>query len=82
SVTQAEARLIMLAAQSILNPKDGKPVVSPSQDKVLGFYYLTIEREGAIGEGMVFKDANEAFLAYQNGSVHLHTRGAVAASAV
>lgn len=82
SEAQAEARLLMLAAQNILNPKDGKPVVTPSQDMVLGNYYLTLEREGAIGEGMVFKDANEALLAYQNGYVHLHTRVAVAASAV
>ena len=57
---QAEARLLMLAAQNILNPKDGKPVVTPSQDMVLGNYYLTLEREGAIGEGMIFKDTNEA----------------------
>ncbi|MED0968405.1 DNA-directed RNA polymerase subunit beta' [Bacillus paramycoides] len=82
SEAQAEARILMLAAQNILNPKDGKPVVTPSQDMVLGNYYLTLEREGAIGEGMVFKDANEALLAYQNGYVHLHTRVAVAASAV
>ncbi|SDZ35412.1 MULTISPECIES: DNA-directed RNA polymerase subunit beta' [unclassified Bacillus (in: firmicutes)] len=82
SEAQAEARLLMLAAQNILNPKDGKPVVTPSQDMVLGNYYLTLEREGAIGEGMVFKDANEAILAYQNGYVHLHTRVAVAASSV
>ena len=74
---QAEARLLMLAAQNILNPKDGKPVVTPSQDMVLGNYYLTLEREGAIGEGMIFKDTNEALLAYQNGYVHLHTRVAV-----
>lgn len=77
---QAEARILMLAAQNILNPKDGKPVVTPSQDMVLGNYYLTMEREGAIGEGMVFKDYSEAFLAYQNGYVHLHTRIAVQAS--
>ncbi|MFJ8531046.1 DNA-directed RNA polymerase subunit beta' [Bacillus sp. NPDC094106] len=82
SEAQAEARLLMLAAQNILNPKDGKPVVTPSQDMVLGNYYLTLEREGAIGEGMVFKDTNEAVLAYQNGYVHLHTRVAVAASSV
>ena len=50
----------MLAAQNILNPKDGKPVVTPSQDMVLGNYYLTLEREGAVGEGMIFKDSNEA----------------------
>ncbi|MEH6890442.1 DNA-directed RNA polymerase subunit beta' [Bacillus sp. JJ864] len=82
SEAQAEARLLMLAAQNILNPKDGKPVVTPSQDMVLGNYYLTLEREGAIGEGMIFKDTNEAILAYQNGYVHLHTRVAVAASSV
>ncbi|MDA1680359.1 DNA-directed RNA polymerase subunit beta' [Bacillus cereus group sp. TH152-1LC] len=82
SEAQAEARILMLAAQNILNPKDGKPVVTPSQDMVLGNYYLTLEREGAIGEGMVFKDANEAILAYRNGYVHLHTRVAVAASSV
>jgi DNA-directed RNA polymerase subunit beta' len=74
---QAEARLLMLAAQNILNPKDGKPVVTPSQDMVLGNYYLTLERKGAIGEGAIFKDASEALTAYQNGYVHLHTRVAV-----
>lgn len=79
---QAEARLLMLAAQNILNPKDGKPVVTPSQDMVLGNYYLTLEREGAVGEGMIFKDRNEAILAYQNGYVHLHTRVAVDAGSL
>ncbi|WP_018395149.1 DNA-directed RNA polymerase subunit beta' [Bacillus sp. 37MA] len=79
---QAEARMLMLAAQNILNPKDGKPVVTPSQDMVLGNYYLTLEREGAVGEGAIFKDTNEAILAYQNGYVHLHTRVAVAASSL
>lgn len=79
---QAEARILMLAAQNILNPKDGKPVVTPSQDMVLGNYYLTMEREGAIGEGMVFKDLNEALMAYQSGYVHLHTRIAVQASSL
>ncbi|MDX8367576.1 DNA-directed RNA polymerase subunit beta' [Cytobacillus sp. IB215665] len=77
SEAQAEARLLMLAAQNILNPKDGKPVVTPSQDMVLGNYYLTMEREGAVGEGMIFNDTDEALLAYQNGYVHLHTRVAV-----
>lgn len=77
---QAEARILMLAAQNILNPKDGKPVVTPSQDMVLGNYYLTLEREGAIGEGSIFRDVNEALLSYQNGYVHLHTRVAVHAS--
>lgn len=79
SEAQAEARILMLAAQNILNPKDGKPVVTPSQDMVLGNYYLTLERAGAVGEGMVFKDINEALIAYQNGYVHLHSRVAVAA---
>ncbi|TXL61025.1 DNA-directed RNA polymerase subunit beta' [Cerasibacillus terrae] len=77
---QAEARILMLAAQNILNPKDGKPVVTPSQDMVLGNYYLTLEREGALGEGKVFKDINEALMAYQANYVHLHTRVAVRAS--
>ncbi|MFB9757901.1 DNA-directed RNA polymerase subunit beta' [Ectobacillus funiculus] len=82
SEAQAEARLLMLAAQNILNPKDGKPVVTPSQDMVLGNYYLTLERIGAVGEGMAFKDTNEALLAYANGYVHLHTRVAVAAGSL
>ncbi|MFC4025676.1 DNA-directed RNA polymerase subunit beta' [Oceanobacillus longus] len=79
---QAEARILMLAAQNILNPKDGKPVVTPSQDMVLGNYYLTLEREEAIGEGSIFKDTSEAMIAYQNGYVHLHTRVAVHASSL
>ncbi len=79
---QAEARMLMLAAQNILNPKDGKPVVTPSQDMVLGNYYLTLEREEAVGQGMIFKDLNEAILAYQNGYVHLHTRVAVDAGSL
>ncbi len=72
----------MLAAQNILNPKDGKPVVTPSQDMVLGNYYLTLERKGAIGEGSVFRDANEALISYQSGYVHLHTRIAVQAGSL
>ncbi|WP_022794461.1 DNA-directed RNA polymerase subunit beta' [Marinococcus halotolerans] len=71
---QAEARVLMLAAQNILNPKDGKPVVTPSQDMVLGNYYLTLERENAMGEGSIFNDIKEVLTAYQNGYVHLHTR--------
>ncbi|SJZ59002.1 DNA-directed RNA polymerase subunit beta' [Pilibacter termitis] len=71
---QAEARLLMLAAEHILNPKDGKPVVTPSQDMVLGNYYLTMEQAGREGEGMIFRDANEAVMAYKNGYVHLHSR--------
>ncbi|GAA0326007.1 DNA-directed RNA polymerase subunit beta' [Oceanobacillus oncorhynchi subsp. oncorhynchi] len=79
---QAEARILMLAAQNILNPKDGKPVVTPSQDMVLGNYYLTLEREGAVGEASYFKDTNEALIAYQTGYAHLHTRIAVQASSL
>lgn len=79
---QAEARILMLSAQNILNPKDGKPVVTPSQDMVLGNYYLTMERKGAVGEGSIFKDRNEAIIAYENGHVHLHTRVAVQASSL
>lgn len=76
---QAEARLLMLAAQNILNPKDGKPVVTPSQDMVLGSYYLTVEKEGEKGEGRVFYSIAEAINAYQQGYVSLHTRIAVPA---
>ncbi|MBQ0137850.1 MAG: DNA-directed RNA polymerase subunit beta' [Kurthia sp.] len=79
---QAEARLLMLAAQNILNPKDGKPVVTPSQDMVLGNYYLTLERKGTVGEGTVFTDSEELMIAYQNTEVHLHTRIAIKASSL
>ncbi|MEK5233913.1 DNA-directed RNA polymerase subunit beta' [Lysinibacillus sp. FSL K6-0232] len=79
---QAEARLLMLAAQNILNPKDGKPVVTPSQDMVLGNYYLTLEREGARGEGSVFYGPNEVLIAYDTGHVHLHTRIAIKAGSL
>ena len=71
---QAEARLLMLAAHHILAPRDGEPIVTPSQDIVLGNYFLTMEKKGDIGEGKVFKDKNEVIMAYQNGDVHLHTR--------
>lgn len=71
---QAEARMLMLAAQNILNPKDGKPVVTPSQDMVLGNYYLTLERKDAVNTGAIFNDTNEVLKAYANGYVHLHTR--------
>ena len=76
---QAEARLLMLASNNILNPKDGKPVVTPSQDMVLGNFYLTIERVGDLGEGSVFKDQNEAELAYESGVISLHARIALPA---
>ena len=79
---QAEARLLMLAANNILNPKDGKPVVTPSQDMVLGNYYLTMEEAGAIGEGNIYKDTNELMMAYANGYVTLHSRIALDAKAL
>ncbi|UJF15745.1 DNA-directed RNA polymerase subunit beta' [Jeotgalibaca sp. MA1X17-3] len=79
---QAEARLLMLAAQNILNPKDGKPVVTPSQDMVLGNYYLTMEEKGKMGEGMSFSTPEEVEMAYQNGYVHLHTRIALNTSSL
>ena len=75
---QAEARLLMLAAEHILNPKDGKPVVTPSQDMVLGNYYLTMEEKGREGEGMIFATPEEVEIAMRNGYVHLHTRIGIA----
>ncbi|HHO6708862.1 TPA: DNA-directed RNA polymerase subunit beta' [Staphylococcus aureus] len=77
---QAEARMLMLAAQNILNPRDGKPVVTPSQDMVLGNYYLTLERKDAVNTGAIFNNTNEVLKAYANGFVHLHTRIGVHAS--
>src|SRR5690606_39464139 len=69
---QAEARLLMLAAHNILNPKDGKPVVTPSQDMVLGCYYLTLEKEGDKGAGRRFATPGEASNAEQQGLVTPH----------
>ncbi len=69
---QAEARILMLSTQNILNPKDGKPVVTPTQDMVLGIYYLTLDREGAKGEDRYFADADEAVMAYENKVIDLH----------
>lgn len=68
---QSEARLLMLSAHNILNPKDGRPVATPTQDMVLGSYYLTMDRPGAFGEGKIFKDYDEAVLAYDSKEVHL-----------
>ena len=79
---QAEARILMLGAQNILNPKDGKPVVTPSQDMVLGNYYLTMEEAGREGEGMIFSSTSEAIQAYQSGYVHLHSRVGIHVSAL
>ncbi|MEE6674433.1 DNA-directed RNA polymerase subunit beta' [Pediococcus acidilactici] len=79
---QAEARLLMLAAHHILAPKDGKPVVTPSQDMVIGNYWLTMERAERVGEGMIFNDLDEVKLALQNGYVSIHTRIGVRASSM
>ncbi len=71
---QAECRFLLLSPNNLLKPSDGGPVAVPSQDMVLGIYYLTQERPGAIGEGMCFKSKNEAILAYENKAVTLHSR--------
>ncbi|MGY4790449.1 DNA-directed RNA polymerase subunit beta' [Pediococcus pentosaceus] len=79
---QAEARLLMLAAHHILAPKDGKPVVTPSQDMVIGNYWLTMERAESVGEGMIFNGLDEVRLALQNGYVSIHTRIGVRANSM
>ena len=71
---QAEARILMLGANNILSPKDGKPIVTPSQDMVLGNYYITIEKAGLPGEGRVYKNPNEALMSYERREITLHTR--------
>ena len=71
---QAEARLLMLSVNNILAPKDGKPITTPTQDMVLGCYYLTAENPGEKGEGKIFKDYNEMLKAYYNGEVGIHAR--------
>ena len=71
---QAECRFLLLSPNNLLKPSDGGPVAVPSQDMVLGIYYLTQERPGAKGEGKVFKSVNEAILAYENGVITLHAK--------
>lgn len=71
---QAEARILMLSSQNILNPKDGRPVVTPTQDMVLGSYYLTLEITGARGEGMILSDLKEGEMAYHEGVLDLHAK--------
>ena len=71
---QAEARILMLSPNNILNPKDGRPVATPTQDMVLGTYYLTQIRDGEVGEGKVFYGYNEAYSAYLEGAVSLHAK--------
>ena len=71
---QAECRFLLLSPNNLLKPSDGGPVAVPSQDMVLGIYYLTQERPGALGEGKIFKNVNEAILAYENGAITLHSK--------
>ena len=71
---QAECRFLLLSPNNLLKPSDGGPVAVPSQDMVLGIYYMTQEREGAVGEGKYYKSVNEAILAYENGACTLHSR--------
>lgn len=71
---QAECRFLLLSPNNLLKPSDGGPVAVPSQDMVLGIYYLTQERPGAKGEGMIFRSVNEAILAYENQATTLHSR--------
>ena len=71
---QAECRFLLLSPNNLLKPSDGGPVAVPSQDMVLGIYYLTQEREGQVGEGKYYKSVNEAILAYENGACTLHSK--------
>ena len=71
---QAECRFLLLSPNNLLKPSDGGPVAVPSQDMVLGIYYLTQERPGALGEGKFFRNVNEAILAYENGALTLHSK--------
>lgn len=71
---QSECRFLLLSPNNLLKPSDGGPVAVPSQDMVLGIYYLTQERPGALGEGKIFKNVNEAILAYENDALTLHSR--------
>ncbi len=71
---QAEARFLMLAAGNLLKPSDGKPVVVPTQDMILGSYYLTLDKDGEPGEGKAFKDVDEALMAYQANYLTLHSK--------
>ena len=71
---QAEARFLMLAAGNLLKPSDGQPVTVPTQDMILGSYYLTLDKDGERGEGKVFRDVDEAMMAYQTGVIQLHSK--------
>ncbi|HBC27189.1 MAG TPA: DNA-directed RNA polymerase subunit beta', partial [Ruminococcaceae bacterium] len=71
---QAEARFLMLAAGNLLKPSDGRPVTVPTQDMVLGSYYLTLDKDGEKGEGKIFRDVKEALMAYETGVVSLQAK--------
>ena len=71
---QAEARFLMLASNNILKPQDGQPVVCPTQDMIIGCYYLTLQRDGEKGEGRAFSSEDEAIMAYQNGDITLQSK--------
>jgi DNA-directed RNA polymerase subunit beta' len=82
SEAQAEARFLMLAAGNLLKPSDGRPVTVPTQDMVLGSYWLTLDRDGEMGEGKIFKDIDEAIMAYDNKVIDLHAQIKVRRSVV
>ncbi len=77
---QAEARVLMLGANNILKPSDGNPIVTPGQDMILGNYYITIEKAGEVGEGRVFRNPDEALMAYERREISQHTRIAIPTS--
>ena len=79
---QAEARFLMLAAGNLLKPSDGHPVAVPTQDMILGSYYLTLDKDGELGEGKVFKDTDEAMMAYSTGAIKLHSKIKVRRTAI
>ena len=71
---QLEARVLMMSTNNILSPANGKPIIVPSQDIILGLYYMSMERDNEVGEGMIFSSVQEILLALGNGSVSLHAR--------
>ncbi len=71
---QAEARILMLSANNILSPATGRPIVTPTQDMVFGAYYLTLQKDGAKGEGQVFRHLYEVERAYDSGDIDLHAK--------
>ena len=77
---QTEARVLMLGANNILKPSDGNPIVTPGQDMILGNYYITIEKAGEVGEGRVFRNPDEALMAYERREISQHTRIAIPTS--